>query len=228
MTNQNSNTLLWIVIGIIIIIIVIYLINRQNQPLQNEGSLPAEIVAKSKKVMDPSAVNKNLNNKLSDSVISDIVAGCRPDKTDVTGVDPLSSDHGAFANFGTRKTQHVKDTDLPYDDENSDSKNFTYKKQNFTKRTPSDIADLYDVKKMLPQEVEDWFDTEPLMTTKKIKGTQLIHPKVQMGINTVSGSLRNGTHDIRGDIINPKIPVSPWGNSTIEPDTNLKGVCYKE
>ena len=46
-----------------------------------------------------------------------------------------------------------------------------------------------------------------------------------MGANTISGSLRNGTHDIRGDIVNPKIPVSPWGNSTIEPDTNIKGIC---
>jgi len=103
---------------------------------------------------------------------------------------------------------------------------FLIKKNKFTKRTPDDVKDLFDINKMLPQEIEkDWFDVEPLLTTKKIKGTHLLHPKVHMGVNTVASSLRNGTHDIRGDIPNPKFPISPWLNSTIEPDTNLKGIC---
>jgi len=110
--------------------------------------------------------------------------------------------------------------------QSSDTRDFTHKRQQFTKRTPSDIKDQFDSNKMLPNEIEqDWFDVEPLLTTKKIRGTHLLHPKVHMGVNTVGSSLRNGTHDLRGDIPNPKIYVSPWLNSTIEPDTNIKGIC---
>lgn len=110
--------------------------------------------------------------------------------------------------------------------EEDDKRDFIYKKKKFTKRTPEDIKDLFDVDKMLPQEIEDdWFDTSPLMTAKKIKGSNLINPKKNIGINTVQSSLRNATHDIRGDIPNPKINISPWNNSTIDPDTNIKGLC---
>ena len=44
-----------------------------------------------------------------------------------------------------------------------------------------------------------------------------------MGINTVSSSKRVANHDIRSMPPNPKFQnISPWMNSTIEPDTNRK------
>jgi hypothetical protein len=46
-----------------------------------------------------------------------------------------------------------------------------------------------------------------------------------IGINTVGQSLKNGSHDIRGTIPNPKFSVSPWNNSTYEPDYNIKPLC---
>ena len=229
MTNLDSNTLLLIVIGIIIIIAVIYYFNRNNRPIPNHGTINKE--------NSPLSINKNsvpvqrVNAPLgiSDSIVNDLVADYNKDfnNSKINGIDPLSSDHGIFNGYGKKKQIQLKETDLPYEDSDEyDERDFSYKKQKFTKRTPEDVKDLFDVNKMLPQEIEeDWFDTEPLLTTKKIKGTHLIHPKVHMGVNTISSSLRNGTHDIRGDIANPKIPVSAWGNSTIEPDTNLKGIC---
>jgi hypothetical protein len=121
--------------------------------------------------------------------------------------------------------QSQSDSDID-DSADDDANNFVYRKRQYTKRTPEDIKDQFNSQAMLPQEIEDtWFDVEPLLTTKRIQGTQLIHPKVHMGINTVGSTLRNGTHDLRGDIPNPKINVSPWNNSTIEPDTNIKGIC---
>jgi len=111
-------------------------------------------------------------------------------------------------------------------DSDHDPRDFTYRRRPYTKRTPDDIRDQFDSSKVMPVELEaDWFDVEPLLTTKKIQDTHLLHPKVHMGVNTVGSSLRNATHDIRGDIPNPKINVSPWLNSTIEPDTNIKGIC---
>lgn len=39
-----------------------------------------------------------------------------------------------------------------------------------------------------------------------------------IGINTVGQSLRNANLQLRSEIPNPQVPVSPWGNSTIEAD----------
>jgi FtsZ-interacting cell division protein ZipA len=110
------------------------------------------------------------------------------------------------------------------DEESSDC--FIYNKKKYIKKTPNDIKKQFNVEELLPQEVEkEWFDIEPLQDTKNIDSTHLIHPQWNLGRNTIMSSLKNATHDIRGDIPNPRINVSPWNNSTIEPDTNLKGFC---
>lgn len=40
----------------------------------------------------------------------------------------------------------------------------------------------------------------------------------KIGVDTVGNSLRNANRQIRNEPANPKTPVSPWMNSTIEPD----------
>ena len=167
----------------------------------------------------------------------------------------MSETNGSFNNYGHKRQLNMKKMEQPFlEDEydardysyrpnrlrkpknntrsdsesetDSDSRDFMFRKRKYTKRTPADVKDQFDINKMLPNEFEDdWFDIEPLLSTKKLSGTHLLHPKVHMGVNTVGSSLRNGTHDLRGDIPNPKINVSPWLNSTIEPDTNIKGIC---
>ena len=109
---------------------------------------------------------------------------------------------------------------------NSDKNIFTHKKQKYRLKTEKDIEDMFDPNQMLPQETdEDWFDTAPLQAAKKIEGVHMIHPKVHMGINTSNGFRKNPSHDIRGDIPNPKIHNIPFLNSTIEPDENIRGLC---
>ena len=49
--------------------------------------------------------------------------------------------------------------------------------------------------------------------------------KYVIGVDTVGQSLKNATWDLRGTIANPKYSVSPWNNSTYEPDYNLKALC---
>ena len=100
------------------------------------------------------------------------------------------------------------------------------KKQKFKFSSRQKVQEQFDVSKLLPQEVNnEWFDTEPLLQTKKIKHSHLINPSANYGVNTISGSLRNATHDIRGDENIPKQDVGPWLQSTIEPDTNIRGFC---
>ncbi len=81
--------------------------------------------------------------------------------------------------------------------------------------------DLFDVDKYLPQEVnDDWFEVQPEPIS--VKNRHLINITKPIGINTIGTSLKNASHDIRGSVGCPKFVVSPFLNSSIEPDNNIK------
>ena len=85
----------------------------------------------------------------------------------------------------------------------------------------------YDSKNYLPQEVNDeWFDTDFTQAKNKLNSDNLINTeKYIVGVDTVGQSLKNASWDNRGTIANLKFNVSPWNNSTIEPDTTRKPLC---
>lgn len=81
--------------------------------------------------------------------------------------------------------------------------------------------DLFDVDKYLPQEVNsDWFEVQPEPIS--VKNRHLINITKPIGINTIGTSLKNATYDLRSAPACPKYVTSPWLNSSIEPDINLK------
>jgi hypothetical protein len=85
----------------------------------------------------------------------------------------------------------------------------------------------YDAKDFLPKEINsDWFDTDFSQAKHTLNDDKLINTeRYVIGINTVGESLKNASYDIRGTVPNPKFTVSPWNNSTYEPDYNIKPLC---
>ena len=85
----------------------------------------------------------------------------------------------------------------------------------------------YDSKNYLPKEVNDeWFDTDFTQAKNKLNSDKLINTeKYVIGVDTIGQSLKNASYDLRGTIANPKFNVSPWNNSTYEPDYNIKPLC---
>ena len=85
----------------------------------------------------------------------------------------------------------------------------------------------YNAKDFLPKEInKQWFDTDFSQAKFNINDDKLINTeRYVIGINTVGQSLKNASYDIRGTVPNPKFTVSPWNNSTYEPDMNLKSLC---
>ena len=45
-----------------------------------------------------------------------------------------------------------------------------------------------------------------------------------IGINTVGQTLRNANLQLRSEPPNPQVKVSPWGQTTIEPDSNRRAM----
>jgi hypothetical protein len=84
----------------------------------------------------------------------------------------------------------------------------------------------YDAKDFLPKEINSqWFDTDFSQAKYNVNDDKLINTeRYVIGVNTVGQSLKNATYDIRGTVPNPKFTVSPWNNSTYEPDFNLKSI----
>jgi hypothetical protein len=77
-------------------------------------------------------------------------------------------------------------------------------------------------KDLLPGEAnKDWFEQVIDVNDENILSAG---PREFFGTNTVSNSLRNASYDIRGDngLNNPKNVVSPWNNTSIGSDNNLK------
>ena len=74
-----------------------------------------------------------------------------------------------------------------------------------------------DPKDLLPNVTNnEWSDLTP--SSPNLSGVNLLKAGHHVGINTISGSLRNANLQVRSEPANPKSEVGPWNGSTIEPD----------
>ena len=67
-----------------------------------------------------------------------------------------------------------------------------------------------------------WFETFDNGELQVGDQNLIVTDKYVIGVNTVGQSLKNASHDLRPAPPNPKFAVSPWMNSTIEPDFNIR------
>ena len=90
--------------------------------------------------------------------------------------------------------------------------------------TPSNC---YPKNQLAPQELlpndpnSKWAQVNP-MGAGDIAGKNFLNAGALIGVNTVGQSLRNARWDLRSEPPNPQVSVSPWLNSTIEPDVNRR------
>lgn len=93
----------------------------------------------------------------------------------------------------------------------------------FTSQAPVQKAPLIS-DDLLPKKSENWFET-PTVGMKIDDANLLADAIFKTGVDTIGSTRKNPSYDMRGNIPNPKFPVSPWNNSSYEPDNNLRGLC---
>jgi len=77
-------------------------------------------------------------------------------------------------------------------------------------------------KDLLPEDPNSkWAQVNP-QGAGDITGKNYLNAGALIGVNTVGQSLRNASWDLRSEPANPQVAVSPWFNSTIEPDINRR------
>jgi hypothetical protein len=76
---------------------------------------------------------------------------------------------------------------------------------------------------LLPQDnaANQWSQVNP-QGAGSLMDKNLLQAGHHVGINTVGQTLRNANLQLRSDPPNPQVQVSPWIQSTINPDTNRK------
>jgi|TARA_B110001454_G_C12613278_1_gene389636 hypothetical protein len=76
---------------------------------------------------------------------------------------------------------------------------------------------------LLPQDSESnqWSLANP-QGSGSLKDKNFLQSGYHVGINTVGQTLRNANMQLRSDPPNPQVQVSPWLQTTINPDTNRK------
>jgi len=84
-------------------------------------------------------------------------------------------------------------------------------------------ANCYPKNQLNPQELlpndpnSKWAQVNP-QGAGDIAGKNFLNAGALIGVNTIGQSLRNASWDLRSEPPNPQVQVSPWLNSTIEPD----------
>ena len=77
---------------------------------------------------------------------------------------------------------------------------------------------------LLPQDANSiWSQTVP-SGQGSLGDQNFLNAGFHVGINTVGQSLRNSNLQLRSEPSNPQIKVSPWAQSTIEPDVNRRAL----
>jgi hypothetical protein len=100
--------------------------------------------------------------------------------------------------------------------------NESYRTVDFsTQKLPSDCfpKDRLSAEDLLPKDAANlkWSAASPA-GQGSLSDVNLLSAGHHIGINTVGSTLRNANLQLRSEVPNPRLVVSPWSQSTIEPD----------
>jgi hypothetical protein len=203
-----------VLILLVVVLGLVYFYNNK-EPIHNEGTLSIDVV------------NPNTSQTMNDTVNIDNSQDISPTQNSVPDAQYKYSsyDKGQRGSDNSNLDQFFEGTS-PQDDnsgfspmlENS-GKYASYVSDGSNKQLSD--KDKFDASNLLPNETnKDWFD-DPYEVNAK--SSHLINIYRPVGVNTIQTSLKNPSWDLRGTPPNPKYPVSPWSNSSYEPDLNLRG-----
>ena len=243
MTNDN-NFLLIILIGIIIFWIIN--INTKTKPknsLEKFGSTQSPLLLQNSNIITNTSPNI-LTQPKSSSENKSTSSTSSTSSQDLLVKPPNQNPTNNISSFNSMAKQYIgDDKQVMYSSISSDTSkqsailskiddSFMLLPSNnmpdpkfdkvISKDKPRPVLSTGD---LLPKdENKDWFQV-PNSKFNLMQAVDLEVPEIKIGIDTVGQSRKNATYDLRAAPPNPKFVVSPWSNSTIEPDYNTKSLC---
>ena len=209
-----------------VVLVAIFLGNNlMVAPVEEEEEVAAELVANNNAPVNNVPVNNNaqlmnnapLDNNMPVEEEANVVNAANYEddvnvENVVEGFQNSPNNSNANANANAQVDSHDMMNSRPEEVNQSNRGN------NNNSCLPRDVLNPED---LLPSSVapNNW-DTPA--NPGGIDGPNFLNPEHLVGINTVGQSLRNANRQLRSEPPNPQVKVSPWLQTTIEPDTNRK------
>lgn len=197
--SDTTKFLVVIIVAGILFFILYRLLHNKNQV--NESFISSLPIAEeqSSEVNDPSLNNQviqpNGNEEISDNLSSNQLV---PDPSQGLGQNEVFK---PYENGNDSNPLQLNDNQLPTD---------CYPKDQLT---PSEL---------LPGDANSkWSQVNP-SGQGDLADQNFLNAGYHLGVNTVGQTLRNANLQLRSEPPNPQVKVSPWLQTTIEPDTNRK------
>uniref|UniRef100_A0A6C0H9F3 Minor capsid protein P11 C-terminal conserved region domain-containing protein n=1 Tax=viral metagenome TaxID=1070528 RepID=A0A6C0H9F3_9ZZZZ len=216
MANTTNNNTMLLVLLVVVGFIIYYICNSSVDPMK---PVSTSINNTSTRIIDTNDtfINDNNNNDTIDLIdVPKVLKNISEDLLS-NNDNPLYNISG---NTDGSNGASLTDAFAPPLDNCKCPDEFDFNKNNIDKYNIKDyLPDVNNVNK-------EWFDTDFAQARHELDDGTLINPdRYVIGINTVGQSLKNASYDIRGTVPNPKYSISPWNNSTIEPDYNIKSLA---
>lgn len=176
----------------------------------------------------PTNVPVNLKNQNMDDIMAATGAPVQvSNDTDTMTLVPTQNVDNINTDVNMTNAPSANDNMTPADSvigSNTDKMYAELNNTNLGNKDPSQVAQSISEKNidrvlpndLLPLKADDnsWLELQ--------NDSNLLDAGHHFGINTVGTTLRNANYSLRSEVPNPRIQVSPWGQSTIEPDLTRK------
>lgn len=206
--------------------------NVEVESSKQMDSVTKQIDSDSNSVLDPDEIAKIKKKMQSKDVATsgqykaaNYAKGQRP-SNNMNEIEPNLSGNSEWDKYFNNISDIGFDNDNfnPLDDKTDLAQPLNKLSARTRDRDLEDPKELFNVDKLLPKETrDDWFDVIP--DPISVANRHLISVSRPVGVNSIGTSLKNASWDIRGTPPNPRQAISPWLNSSIEPDYNIKGLC---
>lgn len=220
MANDNNFVML------ILIAIIVFLLFMMNRTSSAEGF--DSTTTDTSLTTDSNITTKILNTSATNASIANLVPPSNPVSVSIpTSVPSVPATIPDIFMNSTANNQSIVPTGLQ---SNTYSAAFNNDLGDNTNPS-SDLVNLINNNTntlksgdLLPNEAPNDFNTFKINAT--YLDSNLAADAVHLvGVDTIGSTKRNASTDLRGNVPCPKFAVSPWNNSTIDPDTNNKGFC---
>lgn len=221
LSNLNSGSVVKMVLMVAVVALLAYLIyffvnesdndNNNNNVLNSSNNLPSD--------------DEDLSNQLS-GVLNNV------DVPDVPDVSDMSQNNGNNLNEGFAHCDggdHVKEGFANVEPSeqlggNEQPKGLGAVESTQLNQLPSECypKDVLTSADLLPRDANSKFAQVAPSGQGSLADKNFLTAGFHVGINTVGQSLRNANLQLRSDPPNPQVKLSPWNQTTIEPDTNRR------
>ena len=230
---MNTNEMLRFILIIVAAVVFIYLIHTYNNSTQEINS-PSDVESfyADGENTENSPANRNMNNSSGNESHSE-------SQSENESENESESEHEVNNQTENSDSESENPNDpMPSEgednetfktvDQNPENNENTNNKNNIpnSNRLPNECypKDVLTPKDLLPQDSNStWSQTVP-SGQGSLGDQNFLNAGFHVGINTVGQSLRNANLQLRSEPANPQLKVSPWLQTTIEPDANRRAL----